>query len=106
MRHPRVRYHEKATPCTALTSARSSLRMLYSKDDSVRSAARERAACKNAAHWGFRALKGRGAWAHPVRDGDYCWAHLLHFGVYGSMEEEAATERHIARWIKGIEAKR
>jgi len=87
-RFPRVTWHKKATECTALTSSRGSCKMYFHKNDDVRAAAQAKAKCKNVAHWRFRSLKG--SWAE---DGDYCWSHLIHFGLYGDMVEEAATDR-------------
>lgn len=50
-----------------------------------------RNACKNPAYWKFTSLKRRSAWAMNLPNGVYCWSHLLYWGLYGSMDEEART---------------
>jgi hypothetical protein len=76
--HPAVRYLKRPVPCTAKARGKP---------------------CKNMAHWRFRALRPRDGWGR-VGDGVFCWSHLIHHGVYGSMDEEARTERWLKR--KGI----
>lgn len=53
--------------------------------------------CKNAAHWRFTSLKSRSVWAMNQPNGVYCWSHLMHRGLYGSMDEEERTTR---QWRK------
>lgn len=51
--------------------------------------------CKNRAHWSFRHLK-RDEFDQNEGTRRYCWNHLMSRGLYGSMAEEARTDR----WMK------
>lgn len=55
--------------------------------------------CKKPAYWTFQPLAWRGDRGGtaklPIEH--YCWSHLMHRGVWGSMEEEALTWRWLDR---------
>lgn len=65
---PWVHRYQKPRPCTAVRYGHG------------------RRPCKNRAYWKFTALKR--SW---VRDGVYCWSHLISHGIYGDMVEDART---------------
>lgn len=53
--------------------------------------------CKNRAYWKFEGLKLSKRFPYRTdQSGTYCWKHLVHRGVYGSMEEEDRT----LKWFK------
>jgi hypothetical protein len=63
--------------------------------------------CHKSAWWSFQPLRdpfrrvggGRTAAGRTPRPGKqhYCWQHLIYRGIYGSMEEEARTNRFLRR---------
>jgi len=77
---PWVHYYCDPRPCTGWMASRKK--------------------CKNPAHWRFTSKKSRTVWAMDQPNGVYCWSHLIHRGIYGSMDEEARTEAMFRK--KGI----
>jgi hypothetical protein len=57
-----------------------------------------RSRCKKTARWSF---KGLGSQRRGTRK--LCWDHLMAQGLYGSMAEEARTQRWFAAHAKEIE---
>lgn len=55
-------------------------------------ASRGRRPCKNLAYWSFRHLR-RDEFGQGFGTRRYCWNHLLSRGLYGSMAEDARTDR-------------
>ena len=96
-RMPRVTYLETAGKCEEFSSARSSVGTYHHPDPEVRAAKQAHAACRNVAHWRFTELKPRDEWdPSQGRTRVVCWSHLLHWGIFSTPRETAATEK----WLK------
>jgi len=98
-RIPWVRKLDNPTKCRVLIHAPAS--MIFSN---VKPRANQRSTnpedyrCKNTAWWHFTA--SRKSWAQT---GDYCWSHLIYRGLYGDMDEEARTEKHLKEIGYGLQ---
>ncbi len=89
-RVPWIRFHAEPDTCTAFLS-RTPLKAIFSMYGRP-PVGLANYRCKMPAHWAFRALKRK-----PFRsgvNGDYCWFHLHHSGLFG---DEYETDR-FRRW--------
>jgi hypothetical protein len=89
-RLPWVTRLARPAQCTAI-KAHTPLKALYRMGGKP-PVGLDRYRCKQPAYWRFRSLK-----KSMARDGDYCWSHLRHHGLYGDMDERERTNRAMAR---------
>lgn len=85
--HPGI-VHKRQTPtsCDGLVPGRFSFKR--QREGTI-------VGCKNPAYWAFRHLADRTG-CRPATS-HYCWPHLMHRGVYGTMEETDRTYTWLRR---------
>lgn len=91
--HPGVTQLQRPKPCDGFMASKFSFKR--QRNGTV-------PACQVPARWSFEHLRSHHHW---IRDGrtpkppvvHYCWQHLMHRGVWGSMEEESRTHRWLNR---------
>lgn len=96
--HPGVRKLKAATQCEGFVSG-TPMREIYNWGPGRKNPPLPRRTCKNPAWWRFTALKRKRSYGWEGAR-NLCWSHLIHQGVYGDMDEDARTQRWMARLEK------